>query len=393
MKSWIPGLCLSLALTLPTYAQPQPEPVAAPAPETSPTPGPASSPTPAPAVEEEENDFQFRGYSSFGYSKNLVESPIDGINKLRGYDFADNKVKLDVLELDFRYALDKSERLGFRLDLTGGGSMPRVDSAAGLFRDPYTGLSNTSFDIRQAFLSYTVDEESKVRIDAGKFATMFGFEVMDGVDGSNWNATRTYSYTYSPYTHTGLRVTAPVNDWLTLTGVAVLGADNFQDTNQRLSYGGQILVKPNDQISMAINYLDGPEQIRNNHDRRRLVDFVGSWQVHDQVWLGGHYVNGSERLNGTVQTWNGLVLYVRAALSDDFFLNVRQEWWNDPSGIRTGVPVHIRSFTITPEYNIDPETMIRADFRFDLGDNQVFQAGSLPTDVQNTMMLNFVRRF
>ena len=364
MKSWFSGLCLLLALAFPSYAQ--------------------SDPSLA-------DDFEFRGYASIGYTRNFL-SPADGINKLRGYDFADNKVKLDVLELDFRYALDQAERVGFRLDLTGGGSMPQIDAAAGLFRGAYTGVSNTHFDIRQAFLSYTVDDDSKVRIDLGKFATMFGFELMDGVDGSNWNATRTYSFVNSPYTHTGLRVTAPVNDWLTLTAVAVLGADNFQDTNQRLSYGGQVLIKPNDKVSLAINYLDGPEQIRNNVDRRRLVDLVGSWQVHDQIWLGAHYLNGSERLAGNLQPWNALVLYLRTALTDEFFLNLRQEWWNDPSGIRTGVPVHIRSFTVSPEYNFDKDWMVRADLRFDLGDNQVFQSGSLPSDVQNTVMLNVVRR-
>lgn len=352
----------------------------------------SQEPPPPEATADSAPELEFRGYASFGYSHNF-QRPDGGINILRGYDFADNKLKLDVVNLDFRRGLDVPQEVGFRLDLTGGSSMPRVDAAAGLFRDAYSGVSNTQFDIRQAFLSYTVDDESRVRIDLGKFATPFGFEIMDGVDGSNWNATRTFGYTYSPYTHTGLRVTAPINDWLTVTGLAVLGADNFQDTNQRLSLGGQLLFKPDERWSLAVNYLNGPEQAYNNRDRRQLLDFVSTLQVAEHVWLGGHYLTGKEPLAGTVTNWNGMSLYLRAELAEGFFLNLRQEWWNDPSGIRSGVPVHVRSFTFTPEYNFDPDWMVRADFRLDQGDRPVFQAGSLPSDVQNTMMFNLVRRF
>ena len=130
----------------------------------------------------EDTRWKFRGMFSSSYSVNL-QHPADGINALRGYDFSDRKLKLDVLNLSLEYGLEQSQLVGGRLDLTGGSSMPRVDAASGLFRDPNTGISSTDFDIRQAYLSYGFDNQ--LRVDVGKFATIFGFEVMDGVDGIN----------------------------------------------------------------------------------------------------------------------------------------------------------------------------------------------------------------
>ena len=50
-----------------------------------------------------------------------------------------------------------------------------------------------------------------LQVDAGKFVTHMGFEVIESKD--NWNYSRGLLFQFAiPYFHTGVRVTGPIND-------------------------------------------------------------------------------------------------------------------------------------------------------------------------------------
>lgn len=401
MKNVLCGL--SLALTIPAFAQPEyprihiQNPVANAElllgrPET-----PASEPTvsveKAESHEESGPEFQFRGFAAMSYGLNNPQ-PSQSRSLLRGYALDDRKLKLDGLELDFQYGMSGDHQLGARLDTVLGGSYPRIDAAAGLFRDPFTGVSNSDFDIRQAFVRYSVSDA--LSFDAGKFATHVGYEIMPGVDGKNANATPAYGYTFNPFTHTGLRVNYAVNDELSLMALFVLGADNFRDTNKSLSFGGQINWHPNADFSLIVNVLDGPERAFNDEDRRRYYDVVANYKVHEAVNLGLHAFTSTEEglapVSGTAWV-NGVSLYLQAQLSDQFWLNLRQEFYNDPFGIRLGVPARIRAFTVTPEYRFTEDWAVRVDFRFDKADNAIFDDHGNPIDYQRSILLQQTLKF
>ncbi|MBS2039417.1 porin [bacterium] len=364
-----------------------------PAPGVTPAPGAPQEPPQVAVPAETEPELKFNGYIQSSYSANF-NAPGDGRNLYHGYDERTNRLRLDVLNLNLQYALDEAERTGFRLDITGGGSMPRVDAASGLFRDPYTGYSNTDFDIRQAFLSHTF--ENGLRVDVGKFATHLGYEVMDGVDGRNPNATRALTFTYSPFTHTGMRVSYPIDDTLSVTGLLVLGADNFQDTNRSLSVGAQLNYHPTDDFSLVANFFQGPEQIRNDLNQRQLWEFIANYKVTEAITLGADVLRAREQGlapdGGTVQ-WNSLVLYWTNRFDDHFSLNFRQEWFNDPDGSRILPGAHYSGFTVTPEYRITEDWVVRMDFRFDHADRPVFDRRGQMVQQQNTFFLGQSYKF
>ncbi len=338
-------------------------------------------------------EFEFNGFAAASYGLNFPQ-PSQSRNGLRGYALDDRKLKLDGLNLDFRYGMSGDQQLGFRLDTVIGGSYPRIDAAGGLFRDPYTGFSNTDFDIRQAFVRYSVDEN--FTIDAGKFATHVGYEIMPGVDGKNPHATPAYGYTFNPFTHTGLRLTYEVNDQLSLMGLFVLGADNWQDTNKSISFGGQINWHPSDEFSLLFNVLDGPERAYNDQDRRRYYDIIANYELSDEVNFGLHAFTSTEEglaaLNGTAWV-NGMSVYLQTQLSDRFWLNFRQEFYNDPFGIRTGTPMHVRALTITPEYRFTDDWAMRVDFRFDKATSTVFDDNGTAVDYQKTIFFQQTLKF
>ncbi|MFN8608308.1 MAG: outer membrane beta-barrel protein [Vulcanimicrobiota bacterium] len=364
-----------------------------PAPAPPASSAPAQEPTQVAVPAESEPELKFNGYVQSSYSANF-NAPSDGRNLYHGYDERTNRLRLDVLNLNLQYALDEPDRTGFRLDLTGGGSMPRVDAASGLFRDAYSGYTNTDFDVRQAFLSHTF--ENGFRVDVGKFATHLGYELMDGVDGRNPNATRALTFTYSPFTHTGMRVSYPIDDTLSVTGLLVLGADNFQDTNRSLSVGAQLNYHPTDDFSLVANFYQGPEQIRNDRNQRQLWEFIANYKVTEAITLGADVLRAREQglaLDGGTVQWNSLVLYWTNRLDDHFSLNFRQEWFNDPDGARILPGSHYSGFTVTPEYRITEDWVVRMDFRFDRADRPVFDRRGQLVHNQNTFFLGQSYKF
>jgi hypothetical protein len=346
-----------------------------------------------PAPESDEPELIFKGFASSSYGLNFPQ-PANSRNPVRGYALDDRKLKLDGLNLDFEYGLSGDSQLGFRLDTVLGGSYPRIDSAGGLFRNAYTGYTNTDFDIRQAFVRYSVD--SNLTIDAGKFATHVGYEVMPGVDGKNAHATPAYGYTFNPFTHTGLRVSYNVNDQLSVMGLLVLGADNFQDTNRSLSLGGQINWHPTSDFALIFNVLDGPERAYNDYDRRRYYDIVANYKACEEVNLGLHAFTSTEEglaPLGGIAWVNGMSFYVQTQLSEKFFLNFRQEFYNDPFGVRSGNPARIRGLTITPEYRFTPDWAVRMDVRFDKSSTPIFDDNGRPINYQKSLFFQQTLKF
>src|SRR5215510_5232066 len=121
------------------------------------------------------------GFVSTTYSYNF-NRPADRINRFRVFDFDDNTFKIDVAELVVQKAVSGVGEAGFRIDLEAGGSIPRVSSATGLFRD---SSEAEDFDLQQAFVSYVAPVGRGLRFDFGKFVTHHGYEVIEGYDGYN----------------------------------------------------------------------------------------------------------------------------------------------------------------------------------------------------------------
>src|SRR5262249_16662516 len=150
------------------------------------------------------------GFLSASWSYN-ANRPDTRVNGYRVFDFDDETFKLDVAELVLQHAATKPKTAGFRVDAAMGGSIPRVSAASGLFRDPATGIGE-DVDLQQAYLSYLAPVGSGLHLDAGKFITPLGAEVIDGYDGWNDNATRSFLFGYAiPFTHTGLRASYTID--------------------------------------------------------------------------------------------------------------------------------------------------------------------------------------
>jgi hypothetical protein len=337
-----------------------------------PTPAPAAAaapaaPTPPPAKPWYE-EISVNAFVSASYSYNF-NRPATGTNQFRVFDFDDNTFKVDVAEIVFQKAVSKPGDAGFRVDFVAGSSIPRVSSSYGL-------LQGQDVDLQQAFVSWIAPVGSGLRLDLGKFVTHFGYEVIEGYDGWNDNATHSFEFGFGiPYAHTGLKATYTFSDQLAGMFEIVNGWDVARDNNSSKSIGLQLTWTPSKAVTVYGNFMTGPERSNVNSDPRTLYDVVAQWKLTDLTVFTVDALYGSEKgavTPGVTASWSAIAGYARLGLNDSFAFCLRAEYFNDADGARTGIARKLEEITVTPEYKVSAHLIFRADLRVDWSNTDAF---------------------
>lgn len=340
------------------------------------------------------------GFLSTTYSYNYGR-PDSRTNTLRVFDFDDNSFKVDVAELVVQHPAAAARESGFRIDVAMGGSVPRVSAASGLFRDVASGQAE-DIDLQQAYASYVAPVGSGLRVDAGKFVTHLGLEVIEGYDGWNDNATRSWLFGYAiPFTHTGLRGSYTFGPKLAAMAMIANGWDNATDNNRAKTAGAQLVITPVAPLTVYVNGVLGAERTDSNSDLRRVIDFVATYKASPRVTVSMNLDGGNENdavpaigpQASSTGRWLGAAGYVRLAATERWALIVRGERFWDRDGIRTGVTQTLSELTLTPELHVTPRFLVRADLRADHSNESVFEDHSRPVDHQTTLLLNALVTF
>ena len=331
-------------------------------------------------------DVQINGFLSAGYNYNFNEPHTRAIN-LRPFNDTHDSISVELAQLVFHKDAEEAGDAGFRLDLNFGYTVPKAIHATG-------AASSDDFDIRQAYISYMAPVGSGLRLDFGKFITDHGSEVIEGYEDWNLNYSRSFLFYFSiPFTHTGLRATYSVNDALMLSGAIVNGWDNVKDNNTSKSVHLHAAITPWTDTVVNVKYMVGSEQ-DNNNNLRHLFNLNLSKQF-GKLTLKADYVYGTEENVPGIgdSTWTGVAGYARYAVSDRFALNARAEVFSDEDGARTGTAQDLWELTLTPEYAVNENLLIRAEYRHDNSDNDVFDKDGSVSDTQDTVALNAIYHF
>ncbi|HTZ98213.1 MAG TPA: outer membrane beta-barrel protein [Terriglobales bacterium] len=343
------------------------------------------------------------GYLSLSYTYN-TNDPIPPINQFRVFDFNDDEPQLDVAQIVVQHPVSEPGQFGFRVNLIAGSAVPQVVASRGMHiaRD---------FDIPEFYLSYVIPIKKGFRLDLGKFATHFGYEVIGGYDGYNDNFSRGFIFGYGiPFTHTGLKLTYPFSSRISGALLVTNGCDAVTRLNGGLSYGGQVAVVTSNATTLTFNFMHGPEKPHNDYDQRSLYEIVGTWKVLPRlsVAVDGLYADEDHAAaNRSDAIWKGLAGYSKYNLTKAFSLAFRGEVFADIGGSRTGTSQTLLGFTLTPEYDLpaklsrirhefkraDGKFALRADFRRDCSDQNTFRKGTGFTGHQFTVAANVVYLF
>ena len=354
----------------------------------------ASAPRPCPGapVAPWVDELTVNAFLSTGYSYNF-NRPSSLTNQYRVFDFDDNTFKLDVFELAVQRPVAKPRDSGFRVDLALGSSIPPVSAAAGLFR----GVIVEDIDLQQAYASWIAPVGTGLRLDFGKYVTHFGYEVIEGYDGWNDNATRSILFGYAiPFTHLGVRATYAFSPRVTATGMVVNGWDVARDNNRSKSVGGQLALTISPAATVFLNGMWGPERTVDDANPRTLLDAVAIWKAGNRWTFVANADWGTDRdavAPGKDGTWSGIAGYVRVAVTPAFALTARGESFDDLDGVRTGVGQTLQEVTLTPELRLTPHLVLRGDARLDHSNRSVFEKSLGFTHSQPTVLLNALYSF
>jgi hypothetical protein len=299
------------------------------------------------------------GYVDAGYHIDLNKNSIYAPAVYRAYDAAGG-FQLHAAHLAVSHSFSSESSAFVSLDF---GTDAAINSA---------NYGANPVDVREGYLKWTPGDFT---LQAGKFVTLNGIEVVDGP----LNPTLTRGYLYwlaEPVGHTGAKVNYAFGGGTAHLGVGLVnGWDQLLDNNNQKTvlFNGDIVPSANFHAQISGSW--GAEQPNDDVHHRLTVDLTGA-AVMDALTLNFQALVGTESMPGGAprDTWFGIGLQP-VYVMDAFSLGARLEYFNDKHGSRlvqgTGATAlqpdkaSLLNFTITPGYMVAKNLTLRAEFRID----------------------------
>ena len=378
--------------------------------------------TPAPAVEEKKEEekpktfweeHKLFAYIENSFTVNLTGAGRGGVNEFRFYD---NTEGYTFNAAEFSIKKDPSERypFGYGVAITAGIDSQKNHSY-GIFRgvtDQFAFRNTEKFDLLEAYGSYMIPVGNGLTLKAGKFVSLMGYEVIESPN--NLNFSRGYLFTLAiPLTTTGALLSYQFTDWFSATAGVILGWDDSQNVNDPMSYTGQFAFTPMKDLTANLNWIVGPEQVDprrfgnvprdqrtyvNSH-LRYVLDFVFQYTGFKNLTLALNVDYGHEQADPFLRslntrqnndsTWWGWAVYGAYDWTEKFRTAVRQEFFRDAQGGRTGLgeATGLWSTTATLQYKIWRGLSGRLEYRHDQADDKVFRVRYSRPDITSQGLL------
>jgi hypothetical protein len=356
------------------------------------------------------------GYGDGGYTYDTHRTPGNVING-RVFDTRNEHVVLDQVDFFIDRPVDYAKAaqnhtidIGGHLDLLYGWDAGLIHSN-GLFDNPatlgvtkgyYGGRADpeNQFDITQAYVDVALPVGSGLRIRAGKFVTLLGYEVIN----PTVNPLYSHSYLFGfaiPFTHTGIMGEYKFSDDLQLdAGITRGWNQTFKDNNGDPDFLGGITFTPQESEALKkwkfiLNLSEGPQGTHDNSDWWTVLDLQAVYTAPnvfhdgDQLTLAGNldYGNAPHAIPGVVSglaQWYGIAAYASYMINPYVTLNSRAEYYGDTKGFTLGVAGVQNLYEATVGAAISPlpndpvgsNLVIRPEIRYDYSDKNFFSAGA-----------------
>lgn len=321
-------------------------------------------------VEEIKSALGLSVYVQGGYTYNF-EDPDNQTNELRVFDHKANSFTVDLAQLIFTKDAPVGG-VGFKLKLSAGETAKWIHA---------TGLGEfgeDEFDLTEAYIDYVARLGNGLKFRFGKFVTMHGAEVIEAKDDMNYSRGLLFNFSI-PFTHTGLMASYAFSDKLSASLSVVNGWDNFDDEGNSKTLGLSVSATPSEQVSLILNLMNGRELAGDISSTRFLADFVGTVKPLKNLTLTVNADYATQKdiaADGSDAKWYGVAGYAKYDFSDLFSTAIRAEYFKDDDGVRTGTEQSVKEVTITPEFRIAKNLLIRPEYRHDWSDEMSFDSGT-----------------
>jgi hypothetical protein len=222
---------------------------------------------------------------------------------------------------------------------------------------------------------------------AGKYASMLGYETNYAKDNQAFS--RAYLFNFLPFYHSGVRLTLPVNDRVSLLYMLSNGIQQTEDFNDFKSNHVAAVLKPTGRVAWVVNYYFGQEQA----DGGQPGGPDGFFTVFDTnvafattprlaLALDLNHVTNEVSASAESSSLQGLGAYARYQLNALAAGGVRYERLDD-EGLFGGIDRVLQETTLTAEYKLADGFLVRAEFRRDWSTERFFPGRLGAADLQH----------
>ena len=342
-------------------------------------PAPAeAAPAPAPPTAWVYKGFSFSGYLDTFYNNNL-NRPFTRFSQVQALNITANKMSLGSATGSCAY---DPKPLGFRVDVGYG----RTYDAFYISEPKHTDWSRY---LLNAYVTLKPASWRGVQLDFGKFVTSAGSEVTE--PHLNWNYSRSLLFSFGPYYHTGVRLTAPLRSNWTVGVHGVTGWNTMRDNNTGKTLG-LTSVNTFKKVTVANNFYTGPENSGTNKGWRNFYDLAVTVTPTSKLSAYFNYDVGRNKspLSQATMFW-GMAGAARYTINKYLAIAPRFDYYSDSDGFWTGTPQAFKDFTLTGETRINDSFLTRIEFRRDWSDQPFFirNQGDLMKH-QNMVIASFI---
>jgi Putative beta-barrel porin-2, OmpL-like. bbp2 len=333
------------------------------------------------------------GVTLEGFYQYNWNRPYDRINLLRAYDTRSNVfgIQQAAIVIESAPAVNEGRRFGARVDLQFGQATETVQGSAA--NEPRPDVYR---HVWQAYGTYVFPVGRGLTADFGKFASSLGYETNYAKD--NHHFSRAYLFNFLPFYHSGLRLSLPVSDQVTVMYMLTNGIQQTEDFNDHKSNHVAAIVKPTSSLTWTVNYYAGQEQPDGGEPEGpdgcfKVLDTYVAWSATPALSVGLDLNCVTNQVNkaDAALALQGAGVYARYQVSSPAALAVRYERLDD-EGLFGGIEQVLHEFTATAEYKFADGFLMRAEFRRDWS-NQRFFTGPRPEgrrDHQTTALVGLV---
>jgi hypothetical protein len=318
------------------------------------------------------------------------------VNQLRTFDVDANSFNFQQFNLHIDRTVEGG--VGFVTDLNFGKTAEILWASTHYSNSTIPSQNSTQeFDPTQAYLTYTIPLGKGINMQAGKFVTLLGEEVIPVYNNVNFNQSNSFIFGFGiPFTHTGVRAQYSFSDKIGLTMGLNNGWDDPSDSNDGKTVEGQLALTPTEWLSATISGTYGAEQANHGNSKRGAIDPILTIKppMIKGLQLIGEYLYASETapiavsafptsqgnaLTGVTSLnegtdWQGAAGYVVYDLNDNIEFATRFEYFRDTAGARTGLRQSLFEVTETLNYKIPGVTglLARLEYRHDASNAHPF---------------------
>lgn len=358
-------------------------------------PGPTASTSEAAATapsapREAWRDVVF-GLTLEGYFQASGSASPDRIVALRAYDTRVNSFSIQQVAsvLELAPAVERGRRYGLRVDLQMGQATEALQGSAA--NEPRPDVYR---HVWQAYGTFVAPLHRGLQVDFGKFGSNLGFETNYAKDNQAFS--RAYLFNFLPYYHSGLRLTAPLDDHLTVIYMLTNGIQQTEDFNDFKSSHVSLVVKPAPAVTWTSSLFAGREQpdVEAGPGRDGVFSVLDSYITVNvtPAMLAGFDINRTSSAvssDAEAKVLTGVAAYARWRVATATGLAFRYEHLDD-QGLFGGVEQVLQEATVTLEQRLGEGLVVRAEYRGDWSDRPFFPSDSGLRRRQATWLLGAI---